>query len=102
MAKVKNPETKKIAILVKGKTDLVTRDVIQSEGVLLQYASHASYQEATNNHFYEWLLDEEEGTYPPPQDSMWAHFRKCLSNIIVGNNVFYDPSLIPYKGFPFS
>ena len=61
--RLKYPETKKIAILVKGKTDLVTRDVIQSEGVLLQYASHASYQEATNNQFYEWLLDEEAGTH---------------------------------------
>ena len=61
--RLKYPETKKIAILVKGKTDLVTRDVIQSEGVLLQYASHASYQEASNNQFYEWLLDEEEGTH---------------------------------------
>ena len=77
------------------------RDVIQSEGVLLQYASHASYQEATNNQFYEWLLDEEAGTHRH-KTAFGRTSENAFQILFLEITFLYDPSLIPYKGFPFS
>ena len=78
----------------------MTRDVIQSEGVLLQYASHASYQEATNNQFYEWLLDEEEGTHRH-KTAFGRTSENRFQILFLELTFFYDPPPYPIHRISF-